>query len=54
MTGLTLIPTQKRGILPLKNRTTQVDGVAYPTALHLCLDHKESNTRLIVSRMAAI
>ena len=33
---------------------TQVDGVASPTDLYLILEHKDYNTILVVSHMAAI
>ena len=42
------------GGLPLKKCKTQADGVASPTALYFRLWHKEANTRLIVSQLAAI
>ena len=54
ITGLILLPTQKRGGVPFTKRKNQVDGLASPTALYLPLDHKEANTRCIVSQMAAI
>ena len=54
ITGSKLLPTQKKGGLPSTKWTTQADGVASPTYLYLCLEHKESNTRTIVSRMDAI
>ena len=37
--------------LPLKKWSTQVDEVASPTALYLCLDNNETNTRLILSHL---
>ena len=56
MTVLNLIPTHQRGGggLTLKKLTTHADGVAYPTTLYFSLEHKEANTRLIFSHLAAI
>ena len=51
MTGLTLIPKQRRGRLTSTKWTTQEDGVASTNILHLRLYHKEANTRIIVSHM---
>ena len=53
MNGLKLLPTHKGGGLTFTKWKTQVDVVVSPTALCLCLEHKESNTRLIVSHMFA-
>ena len=53
MNGFTLLPTYKRGGVTFTNWTTQADGVDYPTALYLHMEHKEANTRLIVSQLAA-
>ena len=36
----------------MKKWTTQAGGVASPTALHLRQNHKEANTRLVVSQLA--
>ena len=52
ITGLTLIPTQKRGGVPLTKWTTQADGLASPTALYLHLEHKDANKIFIVSHLA--
>ena len=54
MTGLTLLPTHQIGSLNLTKWKIQEYGVSYPTTLYLRLEKKESNTRLIVSQMAAI
>ena len=53
MTGLKLIPTQKRGSLPSTTWTTQEYGVDSPTSLYLCMDRKEANTIFIFSQLAA-
>ena len=44
-------PNTSKGGLHLKKWKTQVDVGASTTALYLCLDHKASNTRPIVSQM---
>ena len=53
MTGLTFLPTHQRGILLLTKWTPHDNGVASTTALYLCLDNKEENTRLILYQMDA-
>ena len=53
MTGLNQLPTHKRWSLPLTKLIAHVDGVASPNTLYLRLDHKEVNTRLIVSHLNA-
>ena len=53
MIGLTLLPTQQRGSLNLTKWTTQADEVDSTAALYLSLDHKEANTRIIISQLGA-
>ena len=47
-------PNTAKGGLTLTNWETQEYLVASPTALYIHLEHKESNTTLIVSQMDSI
>ena len=49
-----MFPTQKIGSLPFNKCATQADLVTSTTTLYLRLGHKEANTRIIVSQLAAI
>ena len=46
-------PNKSKGGSTFYKLTTQVNGVHSATTLHLCLNHTEANTRLIVSHMNA-
>ena len=54
MTGFTLLPTQKRGILTSTKWKTQAYGVPSTIPRYLRLDHKEDNTSVVVPHLAAI